>query len=119
MKRFTPAMAMAVAAMAFGQPATTFAQNVQPQQHGQPMSDEAMHNNTGHDETMPMQNGRMHDNQMHDDPMHGDQMHHDQMHHDQMRGDMHDDMHGMGEHHGWHRHCWTEWRHHHRMRVCH
>ena len=39
---------------------------------------------------------------------------------DERRDDHRRDWRGHGRHNGWnrHQHCWTEWRHHHNVRVC-
>ena len=48
----------------------------------------------------------------------GDRWHQGDRHHDRGwdRGRGHGW--GRGHGHGWRQHCWTEWHHHHRVRVC-
>ncbi len=106
MKLLTLATGALLAGAAFGLPAATSAQQMQDgMRHDAPMQHDGMQNGTM-DHHDGMQNGTMdhHDGMMHDGGMdHRDAM----MHHDHMM-----------MHHGWHRHCWTTWRHHHRVRVC-
>jgi hypothetical protein len=117
MKILSAALAAAIATAALGLPAGAFAQNTQ---------DQSMHRSNDQIQqgsvTPDNPRGDMHQGDMRGDMRQGDMHQGDGMRHDDMhQGDMrHDHMHrDRGRHYGWHRHCWYQWRHHHRVRVCH
>ncbi len=91
MKILSAMLAAAMATAALGLPAAASAQTMQGPVAYHLVSADPMH----HGDMRPGNKPRRH---MRRDRMHG---------------------HNMGHHHNWQRHCWTKWRHHHRVRVCH